>query len=86
VDPVDALLQRWARETYRADSTQGRREAYGQCLEEALRMVNYSKRIYAKVHLRHLADTWEADFGMGDLGVGAEVHLRCAEEIRGLGS
>lgn len=86
MDTIDELLRRWARETYRVDSTPRRRDAYGECLQEAIYATNYSERIYARVRLRHLADTWEAEFEMGGSGVRAEVHLRCAEEIRELGS
>lgn len=82
MDPIDSMLRRWARETYRSDSTEGRREAYGECLSEGLRLVNWSKRIYAGVHLGFLADTWEKDFGYGETGARAEVHLECAAEIR----
>lgn len=82
MDRIDALLQKWAKETFNPHSTQERRDAYGECLSEGLRIVNWSKRIYASTHLGFLADTWEKDFGYGETGARAEVHLECAAEIR----
>jgi hypothetical protein len=81
VDPIDALLSRWAKETFRPDSKDERRKAYGECLEEGLRAVQWSKRIYAATHVWFLADAWKREFRKGGTSVRAQVHLQCAEEI-----